>query len=417
MSKGLRLLFLSYWSAEEPLVRSTIVPYLRLMSKGRDVQDVWLITVERGGDPHVPGLEGLPGVHHIAVPMRNKGRGLWSKVELFVRLFLLMRRMVREKGIHVLDSKGALAGGMAYLVHRSTGVPYIVESFEPHSEYMADSGTWSRKGLYYKVASWLEQKQRLTARFLITVTRNYATFLVQQGVPRERVRVVPSITDMDLFHFDAEVRTKVRAEHGWTDAVVGIYVGKFGGLYYDEEAFAIFKRASDVFGPSFRLVLLTSASLEHVERRLAEVGLERDRVTVLYEDHDRVPQWLSASDIAFSTIRYAPNGLYQSPVKNGEYWANGLPVLLCTGVSDDYLIIHEHPFSGAVFDLSEEGSVDTALFHLKELLRKGVDRGRIMELAHEHRSIGIAERVYADVFGTIIHEVRSGGRAATHEAP
>ncbi len=36
MAKGLRLLFLSYWSAEEPLVRSTILPYLKLMSEGRE---------------------------------------------------------------------------------------------------------------------------------------------------------------------------------------------------------------------------------------------------------------------------------------------------------------------------------------------------------------------------------------------
>ena len=45
MAKGLRLLFLSYWSAEEPLVQSTILPYLKLMAEGRLVDQVWLVVV------------------------------------------------------------------------------------------------------------------------------------------------------------------------------------------------------------------------------------------------------------------------------------------------------------------------------------------------------------------------------------
>ena len=37
---GHRILFLSYWSADEPLVRSTIVPYLRMMSEHPRIEKV-----------------------------------------------------------------------------------------------------------------------------------------------------------------------------------------------------------------------------------------------------------------------------------------------------------------------------------------------------------------------------------------
>ncbi|MCC6841105.1 MAG: glycosyltransferase [Flavobacteriales bacterium] len=413
MAKGIRLLFISYWSAEEPLVRSTIVPYLRLMSRSNLVERVWLVTVERGGDPRVPGLEELPHVEHIGVPMRNKGRGLWAKAELFVRLVLVLRRLVKVHGIHVVDAKGALAGGLAHLVHKLTAVPYVVESFEPHSGYMADTGTWSRQGLYYRMATWLERMQRRSARYLVTVTRNYAAYLMGLGVPQDRVRIIPSITELEQFRYNAAARSKMRSALGWEHAVVGVYVGKFGGLYYDEEAFAIFKRASEVFGRDFRLVLLTSMPVEQVDRRLAAAGLEHGKVIVRYERHDRIPAWLSASDLAFSTIRYARHGLYQSPVKNGEYWANGLPILLCNGVGDDHRIIQERPYAGALFDLAVPGSVDRAVEHMKELVGQGVDRSAIMALAQEHRSVEIAERVYEEMFSALAREAGRGVGGST----
>ena len=395
---GKRVLFLSYWSADEPLVRSTILPYLELMADDPRIAEVVLLTVERTGGSDIPGIEALRGVRHVMVHTRFRGWDLLSKFDLFVRLPLLLVRMIRRWRIDLLDSKAALAGGIAYLVHRMTGIPYIVESFEPHSEYMADCGVWSRRGLYYKVSRYLEMKQRGTAKFLVTVTWNYYHYLIGEGVPKERIKVIPSITDLDRFAFDPRSRKVMRTNWGWEDAVVGVYVGKFGGLYYDEEAFEVFRKAKDRFGPSFKLVILTMDAEAMVRRRLAEAGLQEEDVIVQFAPHEEVPNWLSIADMAFSTIRYAPNGLYQSPVKNGEYWASGLPVLLTHGVSDDHRIIQECPWSGALFDVKVEGSVEHALDHMALLVSNGIERERIMGLAREFRSVDIARKVYREIF-------------------
>jgi hypothetical protein len=143
-------------------------------------------------------------------------------------LFILfdLVRTVRKERVTMIDSKAALAGGIAYLVHRLSGTPYMVESFEPHSDYMADCGIWSRHGLYYKVSRWLEFEQRRTAKWLITVTWNYYRFLLENGVPKERIKVIPSITDQVQFKFNPDARARKRRELGWTDMTVGIYVGQ-----------------------------------------------------------------------------------------------------------------------------------------------------------------------------------------------
>lgn len=402
MAKGLRLLFLSYWSAEEPLVRSTILPYLKLMSEGRLIDQVWFVTVERGGDPSLPGISSMEGIHHVTVNMRWKGRGVLSKVDLFIRLFLVMVRLVRKHKVQVIDSKAALAGGMAYLVHRFTGVPFIVESFEPHSDYMADSGTWSRQGIYYRLSDWLERKQLSHARFLVTVTNNFARDLLQAGYSERRVRVIPSITDLDLFRFDPKARQEVRAELGWTDAVVGVYVGKFGGLYLDKESYQIFRVAHQMFGERFRLVLLTKEPPEVIEAGLREVGMEPGNVIVRFEEHHRVPRWLSAADFGYSLVRPSPSSPYMSPVKNGEYWAAGLPVLICDGVADDHLIVKEHPECGAVFDPHSTASLEAGFKHLQDLMTRSGTRDACMRVAQEYRGLHIAQRIYDDMFTTLL---------------
>jgi len=152
-------------------------------------------------------------------------------------------------------------------------------------------------------------------------------------------------------------------------------------------------------GGNYNLIILTNEPIVNVRECLTRAGIPHDRVLVKYSPHNEVPDWLSVADHAFSTIRYSPNGLYQSPVKNGEYWMNGLPILLTEGVSDDHLLIRERPWSGAVFDLSKEGSVEKGIEHMATLLVSGVDRQRIMEMGKEFRSMAIAEHVYEEVFG------------------
>lgn len=394
----MKVLFISYWSIDEPLTDSTILPYMRLLMASPAVKEVVLVTVERSGRKVAP-RQVMEGVEHLPFRERFPWTGPFAKVDLFIRMLYHLSRFARRRKIDMVDSKAALGGGIAHLVSRFSGVPYLVESFEPHSEYMADCGMWSRKGLYYNVARRLEAMQIRHARYLVTVTWNYRDHLVGRGVASDRVKVIPSVTDLERFAFDPVQRAAVRQELGWSmDVPVGIYVGKFGGLYYDAEAFEVFGRMRKAMGGRLNMIVLTNEREEVVRAALENVGFPADEVVVRFSPHSEVPRWLSASDMAFATIKYAPHGLYQSPVKNGEYWANGLPILLTYGVSDDFRIITREPWSGALFDLAEPGSLDRAVAHMAELVRAGAERERIMALAREHRSVDLARRIYAEIF-------------------
>jgi hypothetical protein len=54
-----------------------------------------------------------------------------------------------------------------------------------------------------------------------------------------------------------------------------------------------------------------------------------------------------------------------------------------------------------LFDLSRPGTLDAGINHMASLLEHGVDRGAIMALGMEFRSMGIAERVYEEIFSSV----------------
>lgn len=395
----MRLLFISFWSANEPLTSSTILPYLRIMVADPSMEKVVFASVERGEPTTLAGLGELRKVVHHPIVTRYRAIDQLSKLDQFTGRINELVRLVKDHRIDMIDAKGSLAGGMAHLVSQRTGVPYVVESFEPHSDYMADCGVWGRRGISYRVARWLERKQKDHARAIVTVTENYRAQLMDEGVPADRIKVIPSITDIGRFAFSAEKRDLLRAELGWQDSLVGIYVGKFGGLYYEGEAFDLFERVRQLVGPQFRLIIITVVPEQQVRNWLGAAGFPQEHAVVRAVDHGEVPHWLSAADIAFSLHRITPSSLYFGPVKNGEYWANGLPILLPHGVSDDFRIVQEKPWTGAIFDPGKPEKLDQAVDHLKALVATPGHRERIMQMCREIRDIRVARLVYKEMFG------------------
>jgi glycosyltransferase involved in cell wall biosynthesis len=280
-------------------------------------------------------------------------------------------------------------------VSRRTGVPFVVESFEPHSEYMADTGVWRRGGILYSALHRMEVRTIRRAMFLITVARRYRDHLVAQGVPADRVLMAPCPVDVMQFRPDAMARDRVRRELGLGDAITGIYVGKFGGLYLRDEAFRVFTSIHRRLQGNFKLIVLTPDPREEVLGNLEDAGFPGTDARVARVPHERVPEHLNAADFAMALYRRTPSSGFLSPVKVGEYWACGLPVLLTRGVGDEERIIGEGGTGGALFDPAA-GDLAAAVDRILD--RTGAnDQTAIRELALRHRSIEHTRAAYVRV--------------------
>jgi hypothetical protein len=224
-------------------------------------------------------------------------------------------------------------------------------------------------------------------------------FLETRGVKSDSIMVMPCAVDQVAFSFDLEKRKAVRANLNISaDCVTGIYVGKFGGLYYDAEAFRIFQYAFDFF-PKFKLIILTPDSVEETKKKLFKGGIEARDCHVLSVRHEEVAAYLAAADFAFALVKPSPAKKFSSPIKIGEYWAMGLPVLIAKEIGDDSAIIELNRV-GATFEMSD---LKPAFDSINEILQgdKMIVRKTIMGLAVGHRNFLINERIYRKIINEL----------------
>jgi glycosyltransferase involved in cell wall biosynthesis len=377
----MRLLYLSYWSVGEGLTQATILPHLGVLQGSPRIEKLLFVTVERGpSQAPPPALDA----RHVGLRARSMRPSLAARMLDFLELPSQIARLCREEGTDFVLARGSAAGALAHLMQRHLPLPYSVESFEPHAAYMRESGVWRRWDPRYVFQRRWEEAQKRGAAALLPVAESYRQLLIGEGLSPERIVTLPCTVDTERFRFDPEARQQLRTQMGVAATeVLGLYLGKFGGIYQDAEAFRVFARFAQRLSP-FRMLVLTPVPAATVRALASASGFPLDRLFVTEVPHAEVPRHLSAADVGFATIRPAPSRRYCSPVKVGEYWAAGLPIVITQGIGDDSDIVSRHD-AGAVIS-SEERSLHDAADHIRQLLDDPGHRARIAGLAARFRS-------------------------------
>jgi len=391
----LKLLYICYWGVDDALTKATVFPSLKIIEPY--FSTVYLATIERQSGNTVEAPRGV-----IHVPFRSLTflpRLLEKVMDVFIFSCKLLW-LVKTKKTDLVICRGSMAATFGVFLSKVAGQPFFVESFEPHADYMLEGSTWKRNSIEYKFQTWVEAQSLKGAQYLMPVTHNYAKYLIEKGVLAEKLQVMPCCVDMRKFSYNKIFRQQVRGELGISNrTVVGIYVGKFGDIYLNEESFVLFKRALDFFVDGFFLIILTPQNVHEVSNQLSRVGYPKEYYLVANVPHTKVPEYLSAADFAFSLIRTSPSRKYCSPIKNGEYWANGLPILLTKGVGDDEDIILQNK-AGVILDVEQENNSEVALAEIKDIIRQDREilAKKISLLADRHRNFKIIADGYSRIF-------------------
>ncbi|MEI6949498.1 hypothetical protein V9K67_20090 [Paraflavisolibacter sp. H34] len=383
----MNILYLCYWGLSEGLTQATVFPHLKLLAASDKVEQIIFVTIERNGAGGNPAeIPGHPKVVYRPLVSRNFPVNLLNKINDFVIFPGALKSLIREFDIKKVIARGSPAGALVYKICKEKQIPYYVESFEPHADYMLESDVWRKSDPRYLFQKKWEEKIKSTAAGLMPVAENYKAQLVTEGVCSSRIVTVPCSVDLQRFAFDDGQRQRIREKlQVAPGALVSIYVGKFGGIYYDEEAFELFRRLMKIV-PSLVIIILTPDNHAALFDKIEKFGLPKERFRILTATHQEVPYYLSAADFALATIKPAPSRKFCSAIKVGEYWANGLPVLITTGVGDDSDIIGRQQI-GAVLPLDWQDRDDRYLETVVGKLRMRNGRQAIAEVARRYRSL------------------------------
>lgn len=107
------------------------------------------------------------------------------------------------------------------------------------------------------------------------------------------------------------------------------------------------------------------------------------------------------ADFAISPVKPVPTKKYCTPIKDGEYWAMGLPVVIPPNISVDSQIIKENRAGAILESFDEKGNMET--IRLIDAIIKGKSRmevyNAIRPLAEKYRNFTIAEDIYKMIYG------------------
>ncbi|MFC5269348.1 glycosyltransferase [Adhaeribacter terreus] len=390
------ILFLSYWGVNDPLTVSTIFPHLGILQKETFVKKIVFVSIERNSKFHFD-LNRDSKIEFVPILSKNLKVNLLNKINDFLIFPKAIIRLIQNYKVDLLIARGAPAGALAYKAWLKTNIPFVVESFEPHADYMLESGVWKKNDLRYIFEKRWEEKQKKYSYALLPVAENYRTELISEGVNAKKIKTVPCCINNEKYAFNTIIRERLRQELGiGSKEIVGIYVGKFGGLYYEKEAFDLFKKCFDYFNNNFKLLILSPNEPDYIENQLLNAKIELNNTYFKKVKPELVPQYLSVSDFGIATYKPGPSKLFLSPIKVGEYWANGLPVLITDGIGDEtYLVDKEN--CGATFVAGEENSIRNALVKIEKIISNPESRKRISILSRKYRSLNIVREVYRQI--------------------
>ncbi len=385
----MNILYISYWSVHEGLTKSTIFPHLSILSGFDQIKKIIFVSIEREGKIK-PASMGIPKCQHIPLYSRNLPVKMLNKWYDFYSFPDMINMIIKNDHIDLCIGAGTQAGTLALKAAQKTNVKTMVSYYDPHAEYMRALGIWRNYDPRYLYLSSWEKRLKKDSFALFPVSDGHRKTLVEENIDPEKLFTVPCATDLEKFKIDRGIGNLIRGQLNRNkNDFVGIYVGKFGDLYLKNEAFYWFNKLKKRH-PAFKLIILTSQDKRWIDFELFQAGFSKDDFFIGSVNHDEVADYLNAADFAFCLHRPHRFSRAYSPVKNGEYWACGLPVMIPDGIGDDSRILKETGLGVVVEDIGRPEKY----FPQLDALIKANRKEEIRQLAVKYRNLDITQKAY-----------------------
>jgi glycosyltransferase involved in cell wall biosynthesis len=399
----MNILVLTYWSFKEPLVQAATIGYIKEIRKyiGTEGQ-IYLLTMEKRAlqlsTTERQSAENMLAEHGIELITKNYHYfGLQAALTWIKNLFWLTM-FCRKKKIDIIHARGSTAGLTAHILSRLTKKKFVVDGFEPHADSMVENGTWNKSSLSFRILRWSEKKQACNASAVLAMTENMIEYSAKAyGHIPGNFFVRPGCVDLTVFNENVE---DLRESLGLVGKLVCVYAGKLGGIYLKEEIFAFYAACYNRFGNRFSALLLSDHPESEVQFLVDKYRLPKEIVIHRHVLHSDVARYLASADFALNPVKPVPSKKYCTSIKDGEYWAMGLPVVITPNISSDSDLIEREEI-GVIWNGYDDESLHHILDKLELVLSKDIValKEKIRGIARERRDLKIASENYRQLYG------------------
>ncbi|MEO6883796.1 MAG: glycosyltransferase [Bacteroidia bacterium] len=393
------ILILTYWDYQDALIQTYTLPYVRIIAEQISSENkLFLVTLDKKkSQKETTRTEN--NIENISILYQPLG---WRGLIMWIRTVFQLILLIREQKISIIHAWCTPAGGMGYILSVLTGTKLIIDSFEPHAEAMVENGSWKKSSIAFKLLFKLEKLQANRALYLISATEEMKKYAKEKyNYQKDNFFVKPACVDLYMFSDKNIKNEKLLNDLNFKNKIVCVYAGKFGGIYLENEVFDFFKVAENYWKNNFRVLLLSSQSKDEINTMIEKSGLQKETIVHQFVPHKQIPNYIGLADFAITPVKSVSTKKYCTPIKDGEYWALGLPIVITKNISEDSDIIRENKIGSVLEELNPEAYLKS----IKEIdaLLKNNSRNelynKIRPIAEKYRNFEIAEKVYKQIYG------------------
>jgi glycosyltransferase involved in cell wall biosynthesis len=384
----LRVVYVSYDGALDPLGASQVVPYIRGLS-GRGVVFT-LISFEKSrrwsdvtrrrvlaDDLAAHGVTWRPRPYHSRPRLAAK---LWD----MTAGALAVRATVRSTRASLVHCRGDVALAIVRLARLPRTVRLIYDVRGLFADERVESGSWRAGSLLDRVVRRIERQNYRRADGIVVLTSTAQDYLRERYGELPPHRVIPTCVDPSVF---VPRDPRLPAEYG------PVYAGSLGERHRPREVVRFMEHASSSLGRKALFLTPDTAAV-------SAAGVSSRWAEVCEVAPGEVPRMLCRAQVA--VMFYAPGNHLKGvmPTKLGEALACGLPIVASAGIGDVDALVEREEVGVIVRGFTQQDYV-SATDRVRDLLDNRVMASRCRRVAQTQFDVSTGVAKYHSLYATL----------------
>ena len=382
----------------EPLGQSQVFGYLRGLSREYGIT---LITYEKDEDwanaDRVAEMQAACvelGIRWLPQRFLRRPRLIAPALSM-VRMAWLLQREVRGQGARLIHARSYIPAGVALVVGRLLGVPFIFDMRALWPDELITAGRLRRGSLLHRAILAAERACLRRAGAVVALTHaavDHLNRVYPAEMAGQRVAVIPTCADLDRF---------VPATAPPAERIIGCLGTVLSG-WFRLDWLAAFVAVAARHDPTLVFEVTTRDDPVAVRAAIDPTGGLGARLRIAPAASGEVPEVLQGQ---LASVMFYAGGevseLGRSPTRMAEILGCGLPVVANGGVGDVARIIRDHRV-GVVVRGSAEPEMQAAFDALLVLLADPGLATRCRKAAEELFSLDAGTAAFAALYEQVI---------------
>ncbi|MFC1674307.1 glycosyltransferase family 4 protein [Candidatus Omnitrophota bacterium] len=394
----MKILYISYDGATDPLGQSQIIPYLQKLA-GRRIKFI-LLTYDKGHRRKKITFKPLrsellnSGIRWISLDYHKRPKTLAKVYDILIGIVVCAVLLKRNK-IRIVHGRSFVGAFIGMVLKWLFGVRFFLDYRGFWPDERVDGGLWVKDSLLYKFSKYIEKLLLLNADEVTVLTKRAKEAIVRFPYIKDKnfnIHVIPTCADLGRF----ESRQKKQLMQADAKLTL-IYLGSLGTWYMLDEMVDFFVELRKEFRNS-HFLFLTPEKSEIIKEAVDAKSLPQSCYSVKSGPYGEVPRWLSTADLSIFFIKPLFSKISSCPTKFGESLACGLPVIINSGIGDCDEIVRQNKV-GVVIDGFSQDAYKKSILQLQGLWQGKEELGfRCRRVAEEFLSLDKGAEAYRSIY-------------------